>query len=176
MNPFNLNRPVDADQEPVETGLAEDTKKEPAGIIEQPTEKVAKPITIENTDNWQTDQDVPRLPASVKYTVITILVLAVALLAGRTIHHYTSSHKATPAAASTKQIPVSPPTSASSTIGSAASTTNSSSSSNQTAPLPNTGPGNTLAIFVGATAIAAVVHFALSTRRANRSRNRHRNN
>lgn len=102
--------------------------------------------------------------------VIAGVVLVVLLvLAARWIYHKahqnntkpTSTTKTTPAAPSTNQPAQGAPTSP--------GTTTPPSSSSQNAQLPNNGPGDVAAIFIGSSLAAAGLHYIITIRRFNKS-------
>jgi len=117
-----------------------------------------------NNRNWRTIA----LQAATALIVLVIIVFG-----GRWLHHELS-HKTNVkvASANTKQLPAAP--SATSGSGSSPtalgnssnSTSSSSSSSAQNSNLPNTGPGDDLAIFLAVSLAVASLHYARNARKS----------
>ncbi len=105
--------------------------------------------------------------------VIALVVLVLLIFIGRQIHHYFFVDDKNTKPAPTTTSTTGPGTEATTNRpsgSSSSSTSNRRSSSSTTASLPNNGPGDVLAIFVGAVVLSGGLHFWLTARRQAASR------
>jgi len=138
----------------------------------------------ENENDWRDKyEQAPTWAKNIAKIVAGLIILLIIVLIGRTIHHHLKNNGDTAGKhPGTQQVAKAPTkqngakTSGGKTSGnngSAGSATNGNSSS-ATKPtitpttVPDTGPGSLVVLFVGTAAAAAVLHYGLSARRANR--------
>lgn len=125
-------------------------------------------------DEWdEFEVRVPRrLPLLLLYIFLAILVAILVVFGGRAIYrhyHNKSSTNVKTVPANTKELPKEPGSNKSNGTSGSTATNNSSNKNNinksNNAALPNSGPGNIMAIFVGSTAIAGGVHYVVQKQR-----------
>ncbi len=93
--------------------------------------------------------------------VLAVLVIIVAVgLLGRQIHHHYATHTNPAGAAGAAPAQPSATTTKKATVSSKKHTTTKTTSS-----VPNTGPGNTVALFAGVSLLAAGVHYAAAAKK-----------
>lgn len=105
--------------------------------------------------------------------VAAIVIIVLLVLGGRALHHHLKKDNNTPTVTTTSKIT----STTSGTNGASGSSTNSSgsnpssnsSNSNKPAPtqVPNTGPGDVVAIFLAVTFAAYLLHLGLTSRKTN---------
>lgn len=103
--------------------------------------------------------------------IAAIIIIILLVLAGRWIHHELKNRNKTPSTSGTTQIQQSsvnkPGVSAPSSGSGSNTNSNSAQKPTQTSTqVPNTGPGDVVAIFLAASFAAAALHFAVSTKKA----------
>jgi hypothetical protein len=104
------------------------------------------------------EHDGRRWPTIIVYLIIALFVAALIVLVSRTI--YRSFHHSQPEPTPTTNIPQEPAT------DTTKKTTKPTSTSSNTAPVPNTGPGDTVALFVGTALVAGGLHYLYQLRKA----------
>lgn len=119
----------------------------------------------------------PSGPNFIKYLiriVIALVVLVLLIFAGRQIHHYffvDEKPQSTPATTTTATGPSgSSPTSTSRPSSPSSTSSRPAGSASASASLPNNGPGDVLAIFLGTVAISTTLHYLVSARRQSANR------
>ncbi len=168
-----------------------DEKKQPTDTTEAQTVQpevvsTETPIATPSVPDYQLHTE-RQWPALIIYTVLALAVAVLVVFGGRWIYHKVHhSNKPTPAPASNNLPPqpftaANPPSSQSSSGSSSSpssSSSNSASNSSSTVPsnnsqpakntsLPNTGPGDVVAIFVTASLAAAGAHYIYNLRKQN---------
>lgn len=110
------------------------------------------------------EQDGRHWPVTLMYIVLAFLVACLVVFAGRWIYRKTTHQTTTSGAPSTSDNNKPPSTPQSGTTGSPTSGTGQSQTTSQ---LPNNGPGDVAAIFVGVSLATAGIHYIVSIRRFN---------
>lgn len=107
-----------------------------------------------------------RWPVLLVYTILALLVAVMVVFAGRWIYRKTTNHTAKTTTTNQGNVPAAPPTNTESN-----NPTNSNSTGAEGKPittngqLPNNGPGDVVAIFVGATLVVGGLHYLYGLRR-----------
>jgi hypothetical protein len=138
----------------------------------EPEEEPATPVTASrtlNADHVETHRTRPPLLRLLAGILAILIIAALLVLGARWIYHKTH-HTVKPAPANTKSLPRIPAGSTNKTSPSSPQTAGSTSKSSPAAgtktPITNTGPGDVVAIFVGAGLAAAGLHYVWSLRRS----------
>lgn len=160
------------DNEELNTGFEPDEEQERQEMndaFETPT----NPVETDEDEEVETTSDRGALNSNVIRGIIAVVVIILLVLGGRFLHHQLTKNDKTgagPSTAANVKQPGTNPQSGASTQGSGStssgtsSATTSSGTSGSATQVPNTGPGNVLAIFVGASFIVAGLHYAISRR------------
>lgn len=111
-------------------------------------------------------------PVIVMYTGLAFLVALLVVFAGRWVYRKTTHQPAKttkPEAAESSKLPVATPSGSQqpSSGGTTSSPAPGASQSQKPSQLPNNGPGDVVAIFVGAALVAGGLHFLYTLRRQN---------
>jgi hypothetical protein len=129
-----------------------------------PTPPAAAPVELPVLQHEFHEREGRRWPVILIYTVLAFLVAVAVVFAGRWIYHKTT-HQTTkttkPEAADTSKLPAVP-------SGSTSANTNPSTTQNTTpasGQLPNNGPGDVVAIFVGTALAVSGLHYIYTLRR-----------
>lgn len=160
--------------------LPEEMAPQPANVITKASEKTNQPVIPSPTIHEFHENPGRRWPTVIGYMLAALLVAIAVVYLGRWIYHKTTHRSTITPAANSNKVPA-VPTGAATPNQSQPSTTanpnlgtnsNSSTSQNQTSPstapgqLPNNGPGDVVAIFLGASLIFGGLHYLLSIRRS----------
>jgi cytoskeletal protein RodZ len=144
-------------------------------IVEEREPVITRPAASRtlNEEEVVTQRAVPPFLRIVLGVVAIIILAFLIILFARWVYHK-AHHSVQPASGNTKQLPTQPSGSSSQNLqGSQATNTPPSSSSSgttsQNSNIPNSGPGQTAAIFAGASLAAGGIHYIISTRRTNKS-------
>ena len=134
-------------------------------VVQTETAEVPQPETDQEVEEDESDNTPRDWQMIGLQALAALIILLILIFGGRWLHHELSNNNGVkPAPANTKQLPAVPngttnskakPSSNSSPVSSSTPTPTTSSNSN----LPNTGPGNDLALFLSVALAAASLHY-----------------
>ncbi len=157
----------------IETNQEEAAESQPEQLIESSDEThVSRPAAASralNEDEVVTHRVTPPFARILAWIIGILIVAFLIILFARWVYHK-AHHTVQTVPANTKQLPNRPSGTSNQKGQNSQTANNSSSSSNPSASsqntnLPNSGPGQTMAIFAGASLSAAGIHYIITERR-----------
>lgn len=135
-------------------------------ITPPPTAPITPPVSLDEFH----EHEGRRWPVILIYIILAFVVALLVFFGGRWIYHKTTYHPAKtikPGTSDSNKLPSAPPTgNQQSNSGSATSSSASGAGQSQTnGKLPNNGPGNVAATFVGVAIIVGGLHYIYTLRR-----------